>query len=211
TSVRNPANTDTARNRSVTAPGAVPGAANGQPASPSCPALGPDGKPIAKWLLREARDLAESRAIVTEFGKRLCAEGFPVFRLFVSLRTLHPQVLAIGLTWRRGEAEAAEVPRAHGILESPQFLNSPIRLIFEGAPMVRRRIGAGAGALDFPILADLREEGVTDYVALPLPFSHGRLNVLSLATDRPEGFRDADLDRFEELIPLLALVLESKE
>ena len=169
------------------------------------------GRPIADWLLREARELADSRAVVSELGKRLCAEGFPIFRLFISLRTLHPQVLAIGLAWRRGQQEASEVPRAHDILDSPQYLNSPIRLIFEGAPMVRRRIGAGSGALDFPILADLKEEGVTDYLALPLPFSGGRMNVVSLATDRPGGFLPADIDRFEELVPLLSLVIETKE
>ncbi len=166
---------------------------------------------IADWLLREARDMADSRTVVGELGKRLCREGFPVVRLFVSLRTLNPQVLAIGLAWRRGDREASEVPRAHSILESPMYLNSPIRLIFEGAPMVRRRIGAGAGALDFPILADLRDEGVTDYLALPLPFSQDRMNVISIATNRPGGFLPADIDRFEELMPLLALVLEAKE
>jgi len=174
-------------------------------------ALTEASQPIADWLLRGARDLPDSKAVVSEFGKRLCAEGFPVFRLFVSLRTLHPQVLAIGLTWRRGQAEAQEVPRAHGILESPQYLNSPIRLIFEGAPMVRRHIEAGAGALDFPILEDLVKEGCTDYLALPLPFSEGRMNVVSVATDRPGGFTPAELDRFEELMPLLALVIEAKE
>jgi adenylate cyclase len=177
----------------------------------TCLAVSPTGRPIADWLLKEARELANSRAVVSELGKRLCAEGFPVFRLFVSLRTLHPQVLAIGLAWRRGDQEASEVPRAHDILDSPQYLNSPIRLIFEGAPMVRRRIGGGEGALDFPILADLKEEGVTDYLALPLPFSHGRLNVVSIATDRQGGFASEDLDRFQELMPLLSLVLEAKE
>jgi adenylate cyclase len=173
--------------------------------------LGLSAPSIADWLLSEARQLADSRAVVSEFGKRLCAEGFPVFRLFVSLRTLHPQVLAIGLAWRRGAQEATEVPRAHNILESPQYLNSPIRLIFEGAPMVRRRIGAGEGALDFPILAELKVEGVTDYLALPLSFSHGRMNVISIATDRSGGFSSEDIDRFAELMPLLSLVLEVKE
>ncbi len=179
-------------------------------ATPPLP-LRPSARPVADWMLYEARELADSRTVVSELGKRLCAEGFPVFRLFVSLRTLHPQVLAIGLAWRRGEPEATEVPRAHSILESPQYLNSPIRLIFEGAPMVRRRIGAGDGALDFPILADLKVEGVTDYLALPLPFSHGRTNVISIATDRPGGFDADEIDRFAELIRPLSLVLETKE
>lgn len=184
---------------------------NAEAASPIAFAAAVPGREIAEWLLREARDLPDSRTVVSELGKRLCREGFPVLRLFVSLRTLNPQVLAIGLAWRRGDREASEVPRAHSILDSPQYLNSPIRLIFEGAPMVRRRICASAGALDFPILAELKEEGVTDYLALPLRFSQERMNVISIATDRPGGFLPAEIDHFEELMPLLALVLEVKE
>jgi len=166
---------------------------------------------VAGWLLREARDLPDSRSVVGGLCRRLAADGFPVYRLFISTRTLHPQVIAIGYQWRRGDADATEVPREHGILESPMYLASPIKPIFDGAPAVRRRIEAPDTPLDFPILGELRAEGVTDYVALPLPFSHGRMNVLSLATDRPGGFTDAELAAFIELMPLLALVLEVKE
>ena len=166
---------------------------------------------VAGWLLREARDLPDSRSVVGGLCRRLAADGFPVYRLFISTRTLHPQVIAIGYQWRRGDADATEVPREHGILESPMYLASPIKPIFDGAPAVRRRIEAPDTPLDFPILGELRAEGVTDYVALPLPFSHGRMNVLSLATDRPGGFTDAELAAFIELMPLLALVLEIKE
>ncbi|HLB81224.1 MAG TPA: adenylate/guanylate cyclase domain-containing protein, partial [Dongiaceae bacterium] len=58
---------------------------------------------VAGWLLREARDLPDSRSVVGGLCRRLAADGFPVYRLFISTRTLHPQVIAIGYQWRRGD------------------------------------------------------------------------------------------------------------
>jgi adenylate cyclase len=42
-------------------------------------------------------------------------------------------------------------------------------------------------------------------------FSGNRINAVSVATDRPNGFTDAEIERFKGLVPLLALVLEVKE
>jgi adenylate cyclase len=52
---------------------------------------------------------------------------------------------------------------------------------------------------------------VTDYIALPVPLSYGRKNVIMVATDRPGGFHDGELARLRGLLPLLSLVLEVKE
>jgi class 3 adenylate cyclase len=46
---------------------------------------------------------------------------------------------------------------------------------------------------DFPIMADLKAEGATDYVAMPLPFSNGQINVMTMASDHPGGFTTANL------------------
>ena len=53
---------------------------------------------------------------------------------------------------------------------------------------IRRRLEGPNPPRDFPILDDLLEEHATDYVAMPMRFSNGRLNMLSLACDRPGGF-----------------------
>jgi adenylate cyclase len=164
-----------------------------------------------RWLLREARDLPSISAVVGALARRLTADGFHIHRLFVTTRTLHPQVLAIGQTWNRGDHDATEMRRLHGVLESAAYLDSPVRRIFEGEAEVRRRLDRPGVPLEFPILEELRAEGVTEYIALPLPFSQGRMNVISVATDRPGGFRDDYLLAFRELLPLLALVIETKE
>ena len=42
---------------------------------------------------------------------------------------------------------------------------------------------------------ELKSEGATDYVALPLIFSTGHVDALSVVSDHPDGFSMTDLDR----------------
>lgn len=55
---------------------------------------------------------------------------------------------------------------------------------------------------------DLKEQGVTDYVAMPLPFSDGRINVLTLASDHPNGFTTANLGLIFECSALISRLFE---
>src|SRR5690606_33918918 len=97
-------------------------------------------------------------------GRQLSEAGFPLLRLFVSVRTLHPQIAAIGYVWGRGDTEATRVARDHAVLTSPEFVASPLRVLYEGdVGEIRRRLmpSAGAGpeaANDFPILDDMRKQ-----------------------------------------------------
>jgi adenylate cyclase len=172
-------------------------------------ALGSD--PVAAWLLRDARDLADTRSVISDLCQRLLASGFPLCRLFLSIRTLHPQVATIGYQWRRGDSLASETPREHGIDRQDVYLRSPIKLIHDGTAEIRRRLADPATPREFPILDDLAADGVTDYLIIPLPFSSQRVNAVSIATDQPGGFSEVELGRFKNLALLLALVLDVKE
>lgn len=168
--------------------------------------------PVARWLLEATREIADSPALLGAFANRLVATGFPLARLFVGMRTLHPQVLALSHYWRAGDAAAKVTPRPHGTLETETYLSSPVRLIFEHrVEELRRNLETLAPPFEYPILAELKAEGITDYLLLPLRFSGDWLNTLTIATDRPGGFRASEIDRFKALVPLLALVLEIRE
>ncbi|MGB8308115.1 MAG: adenylate/guanylate cyclase domain-containing protein, partial [Pseudolabrys sp.] len=62
--------------------------------------------------------------------------------------------------------------------------------------------------MDYPVLHDLRDEGVTDYVVAPLHFSGGEVHFSSWATRQPGGFTDAEIEVIESLIAPLARVAE---
>jgi len=62
--------------------------------------------------------------------------------------------------------------------------------------------------MDYPILRDLREEGVTDYVVSPLHFTNGEIHFASWATRQPGGFTDPEIAGIHSVIAPLARVAE---
>ena len=115
--------------------------------------------------------------------------GFPLWRLRLLIRTLNPQLFGMAYTWQHGVDNIADYQLSHEELQSPQYLNSPYALIINGQGGVRRRLEGSDPQLDFPILEDLRKEGATDYIAMPLRFSDGLINIINLVSDAPGGFR----------------------
>ena len=111
----------------------------------------------------------------------------PPSRTLPSSRIIN-QVFATGYTWHRDSGDVEEFSAPHGVLESTLYLESPCAAIFNGAAAIRRLLDIPDPRLDFPVLRDLVAEGATDYVSIPLPFSDGQINVLSVTTDRPGGF-----------------------
>jgi len=166
--------------------------------------------PIVDWLLTEAPATPSTAAMLGELCGRLAAAGLSVARVQVGTRTLHPQLFAIGYVWRRGDGAAEEIQRGHDISSSPLYLDSPLKAIHDGALEIRRRLEGADAVLDYPILQDLKQEGMTDYLLLPLRSSGKRPNTISMATDRPGGFTDRDLTAIRRLMPVLSLVLDIK-
>jgi hypothetical protein len=62
--------------------------------------------------------------------------------------------------------------------------------------------------LDFPILSELRAEGVTDYFAVPLVFTDGTIHVATWTTREPRGFTDEQIAGIEAIVTPLARVAE---
>lgn len=166
------------------------------------------GGALIDWLLREAW-LCETPAELTEqFAAQLQRIGMPLWRLNISIWTLHPELVGRRFTWNRGGGGVIEDDTPYGILQSPAYLNSPVRHVSEGLGGVRQRLDIDNPEFQFPILGELRAGGGTDYVAMPLPFSDGQVQTLTLATDAPEGFSTAGLGQVFECITALSRYYE---
>ena len=166
------------------------------------------GNPLAGWLLREAWEATSSAELVDRFARQLVEAGFGVSRLNVIITTLHPQLASNAFVWRRGESVVDERDLPHYGLQSEAYLMSPVVRIFNGEGGIRRRLEGPNPPRDFPILDDLLAEGATDYVAMPMRFSNGKINVLTLACDRPGGFTTRELGFIHEALPILSRLLE---
>lgn len=147
--------------------------------------------PVIDWLVGEGRLVPDLRQQVESLGQRLVAAGAPLSRLYVGLQVVHPQLVAMAIVWRPGK-EAVEIARQHGIDKSPAYIGSPMdELRVTGKP-VRYRL-TQLPENHHATLDDMVAEGATDYYVIPMPFSRGPLPAVTMCTDRPGGFSDADL------------------
>jgi adenylate cyclase len=165
---------------------------------------------VLDWLIEAGRQLPTAQDLVGALADRLLEAGAPLFRVTFHLQTLHPQLRAVAIIWRRDRRGIETVPVEHGIERTARYLNSPVRALFEGAGGVRQRLDLPDVEFPFPIYDELRAEGATDYVGLPLTFSDGRVHAATWTTDQPGGFTVEDLIRIDDLLPLVAVLLETR-
>ena len=154
------------------------------------------GDPLARWFVTEAYRITDTGQLIGAAGEQLVAAGIPLYRLAYFQLTLHPEFAGKSYTWRRGHGvEVGEA--AHGLMERSEYLDNPLPPVFEQRRTVRVRLEATEPQA--PILRQLKSQGATDYVALPLLFTTGHVDALSVVSDRPGGFSADDLDRMFQL------------
>jgi adenylate cyclase len=163
---------------------------------------------ITDWLDAGAPPAQTPQEVLLRLCHRLRDAGMPLYRVAVFVRTLHPNVAGRGFIWNEAR-DAVEVTTAPiGIQEEEIYLKSPVRVVFTQHVEIRRRIEAHDGPLDFPILEELRAEGATDFLALPVRFLSGEVHASSFVTRRPGGFSDAQVDALRRIMPPFSRVAE---
>jgi adenylate cyclase len=164
------------------------------------------------WLVRETAAQPYADDLFAELCERLCADGLPLDRATLHVRTLHPQFVGARFLWRPGIGKPEFGQLTHQEAASdPRFRHNPIRALYEGAEGIRRRFGLAepeAGEEEYGVYQDLRAEGITDYVALPMVFTDGKRHACTWATKRPGGFTTEHLVRISDLLPVLAMATE---
>ena len=177
-------------------------------ARPELPS-GAGDNPFIDWLVKKAPHLKTPEALIQGFAQMLVAAGQPVWRMRVLLRTLNPLVLASVYTWQDDLDEIRVHHPSHDVLEMREYQDSPFALILRGEGGIRRRLtGDNSLKLDFPVLRNFKDEGATDYVAIPLKFSDGQINVITLVSKAPDGFTTEHLGEVYEILPMLARMME---
>ena len=108
--------------------------------------------------------------------------------------------------------DGEQVKVLHGtrdLLRSDTYLNSPTARIRQGERAIRRQLERADCPLDWPVLAEIKAEGMTDYVIVEVVFSNGSRNSVSLATRRPGGFTEHDIAEVQRLLQPFALTMEN--
>jgi adenylate cyclase len=168
----------------------------------------PQIQPVVDWLDRGAPPAKLPQDVLLQLCRRLVESGIALYRAAVFVRTLHPNVAGRAFYWR-ADTDAVEVDEAeHAFMQTEDHLGSPLPVIVSSRAEIRRRLADPDCPMDYPVLADLRSQGATDYLAVPLEFLNGEVHVASFSTRRPGGFSDGELAALRRVLPPLTRVAE---
>src|SRR6516162_2503307 len=164
---------------------------------------------IVHWLTNDTREERFVDNIFAELCVRLQRAGIPVKRASLHLLIYHPQWLGARIMWVDGMREAEIAGVDYDVRGRPEYIGSPANEIFDGAAEVRENLERDPSlGRKHAVYAEMREKGLTDYVAWPLYHTLGKRHIVTFATDRSGGFDDAHISGLLELLPILALVSE---
>ncbi|MDJ0948152.1 MAG: adenylate/guanylate cyclase domain-containing protein [Alphaproteobacteria bacterium] len=168
---------------------------------------------VADWLMDRTLDDSDLEQIYRGCCERLAAAGIPVWRAHVAYHTIHPLFQGMGLTWVRGQ-ETEYASYVHRDAPAERWRTSPLYYMIENrVPHLRRRLVGEEALVDFPLLAELRDSGATDYLAFIVSFgSLAREDAKGIAgswaTDRPGGFTDAQITALMRIERRLAVAFK---
>ena len=165
-------------------------------------------EPVVDWMLEAGRLLPDVDQMVHELGQILVDAGAPLWRLRLSMRTLHPLITAFSAVWERDEKETEFIEATHGLEGRSGFVGSPLDIIGRTRVTFRRRLRDELTENDHRLLFELRSRGATDYLGIPIRFSRGEIASLVFITDRADGFADFDIDQFHRIASALAPIAE---
>jgi adenylate cyclase len=161
---------------------------------------------VTHWLIGGARSAPTPNRVLSDLCERLVAAGVPLWRVGVFVQTLHPDALGRSFIWRPGEDVVINTA-GFDLPESDRFRQSPLAILYVSGHEVRYRLD-DPESRRFPFFDDMREEGVTDYIALPLPFTEGSMHATSWTTKAVGGFTDEQLATLRRIIPPFARLAE---
>ncbi|MHC4050322.1 adenylate/guanylate cyclase domain-containing protein [Bradyrhizobium sp. 25ACV] len=173
----------------------------------NAPATQVDG--VVDWLTNGTRDERFIDNIFADMCIRLQQAGIPLKRSTLHVLIHHPQWLGARFMWSDGMREAEIARVDYDVRERSEFIGSPANEMQDGASEVRENLERDPSlGRKHALYDEMREKGLTDYVAWPLYHTLGKRHLITFATDRPGGFEDSHIAALKKLLPVLALVSE---
>jgi adenylate cyclase len=167
-----------------------------------------DAADTLAWLANGARSAVTSEAVLSELCERLTAIGVPLTRVAVFVRTLNPNNIGRRFIWRRDRGAIEILDGDFDLFNRDEYLSNPIAVVQREGKPIRRRLIDPNSPMDYPVLAEFKAGGMTDYLASPLISTDGLVHVATWSTTGPNGFSARDIGILESVVPLLARIAE---
>ncbi len=163
---------------------------------------------IEQWLLADAVNEDDLLLLFEGFVWRLVAAGLPLDRASLHVGTLHPQLIGFAWNWNRQDGLCDEVKIDDASRQTDSYKLSPMYRVIGHGELVRENVRDPGAAERFPLMAELANQGIVDYVAMPLRAGGSYHNAATLATKQEGGFSDGQFAELCRLFSLLALHVE---
>lgn len=164
--------------------------------------------PIREWLIDQSLGDSDIVSLFETLCLRLTAIGIPIARGRLIWPTLHPLFQAETVMWDRGKPAELE-QFVHQDNETSAWGRSPMKYVVDNnIEVFQRRLSGPNELIDYDMLKDLKEKGITDYLILAtnLETSHTKKNapgsrgiIVTWGTDRPSGFSADDLQSLQQI------------
>ncbi len=142
---------------------------------------------LVAWMIDGARPSANAHDFIDAICRRLVAAGVPIGRFALFVDTLHPNMSGLRFAWTP-ENGVVQSEGPVDLFAREDYQLNPLPLVMRQQVSVRRRLTDPEALTEFMILGELRDEGFTDYMALPLVFSDGEAHAVTFSTKEPDGF-----------------------
>ncbi|MDD9910486.1 MAG: adenylate/guanylate cyclase domain-containing protein [Ahrensia sp.] len=179
---------------------------------------------VGEWLVDQALSEPDIVEMFENLCHRLYGIGVPIARARLTWPTLHPLFGAETILWKSGkEIEFEQFRHQDDVSESWQ--RSPMAYMFEnGVAEMRRNLDGPNKMVDFDILQDMIDEGMTDYLIVITSFDGKKLErglpetkysrrvsglILTWACDRPGGFTDDDIVALKQIQRRFAVAVKT--
>src|SRR5215467_11591213 len=182
--------------------------------------LRPNLIPLHAWLIEAGTSDVAAETLLDGFCGRLAAAGVPIARGFLSVAGLHPLWRAHSLTWNDGRiVEVTDF--GHATMATAIWQASPFRHMLETKTRrLHRRLVGDDAVLDFEVLREFRDAGMSEWLALMYGFGWSAAQpatnpfgvvlswTTSAAVGRGHGWSAPELAAIEELSGTLALAVK---
>ncbi|MCR9214087.1 MAG: adenylate/guanylate cyclase domain-containing protein [Proteobacteria bacterium] len=162
---------------------------------------------LIDWFLSEARLIEDNEKLDQSIVDQLLAVGLPMSRFTTGVPSLHPQVDSFSTLWEEGKGLIFRKFKVENLGTADPSNNAMLSVYAKGET-VRCELESPPKEGEYPLLAEFRADGYTDYIVVPLPFSDGSNKAVSYATHRLGGFTDDEIAIMVKIRHALAAVLE---
>ncbi len=161
---------------------------------------------VADWLTRNARTKVMPSERIATLCDRLLALGLPLDRYGSSTEVLDAEHDSVSRLWVRGRGVTTRTyVRTEG--DDSGYRASPFYEAARTGRAVELRL-ADTDPARFGIVGELKADGFTHYLCLPIPLMNGGHGWVTFATKTAVGFSVAEMAALARLLPAIAVLID---